>query len=148
VIALLATLLLAPLYDVQLVPAGEDSVPVALAGSKVLGNSARGPWIWDGGASVRYLFPGESRQLIAMGFNERGDVVGYELSGKQKRAFVQGMARSLFRERSAPTSAWGSESPAEAGSPATRPRAEGSTIRSCTRTAACATSARSAATRP
>jgi len=37
---------------------------------------------------VRYLFPGDSRQLIAMGFNERGDVVGYEISGTQKRAFV------------------------------------------------------------
>ena len=68
-IALLATLLLAPIYDVQRVPAGEDSAPVALAGSKVLGNSAQGPWIWDGGASVRYLFPDDSRQLIAMGFN-------------------------------------------------------------------------------
>ena len=95
-IALLATLLLAPLYDVQRVPAGEDSVPVALAGSKVLGNSARGPWIWDGGASVRYLFPGDSRQLIAMGFNERGDVVGYELSGKQKRAFVHANGTLTF----------------------------------------------------
>jgi probable HAF family extracellular repeat protein len=84
----LALLLLAPLYDVKQVPAGEDSAPVALSGSKVLGNSARGPWIWDGGATVRYLFPGDSRQLVAMGFNARGDVVGYELSGNQKQAFV------------------------------------------------------------
>jgi len=87
-IALVAALLLAPLYDVEQVPAGEDSVPVALAGSKVLGNSASGPWIWEGGASVRLLFPGDPRQLVAKGFNERGDVVGYEVSGTQKRAFV------------------------------------------------------------
>lgn len=87
-IALIAILLAAPLYDVQRVPAGEDSAPVALREGKVLGNSARGPWIWDGGASVRYLFPGDTRQLVAMGFNASGDVVGYEVVGRQKRAFV------------------------------------------------------------
>jgi len=87
-IALLLTLVLAPLYDVQLVPAGEDSAPVALSGGRVLGNSARGPWIWEGGATVRYLFPGDPRQLVAMGFNARGDVVGYEGSGASRRAFV------------------------------------------------------------
>jgi probable HAF family extracellular repeat protein len=87
-IALIAALLLAPLYDVHEIPAGEDSVPVALAGSSVLGNSAQGPWIWEGGASVRYLFPGDTRQLVAGGFNARGDVVGAELSDNQKRAFV------------------------------------------------------------
>jgi probable HAF family extracellular repeat protein len=87
-IALAAVLLLAPLYEVQAVPAGEDSVPVALAGSKVLGNSDRGPWIWEGGTAVRYLFPGETHTLVAMGFNGRGDVVGYELSGNRKQAFV------------------------------------------------------------
>ena len=87
-IALLLTLAAAPLYDVRQVPAGEDSVPVALAGSKVLGNSARGPWIWEGGTSVRYLLPGDSRQLVVQGFNASGDVTGYELSGTEKRAFV------------------------------------------------------------
>ena len=87
-IALVAALLLAPLYDVQVLPAREDSIPVALAGSRVLGNSDRGPWIWEGGDSFRYLFPADARQLVAMGFNARGDVVGYELSGTQKRAFL------------------------------------------------------------
>ena len=87
-IALVAALLLAPLYDFREIPAGEDSAPVALGGSNVLGNSARGPWIWEGGAAVRYLFPGDTRQLVAIGFNARGDVVGYELAGNQKRAFV------------------------------------------------------------
>ncbi len=87
-IALLLTLVLAPLYDVQLVPAGQDSAPVALNGSRVLGNSASGPWIWEGGATVRYLFPGDTRQLVATGFNARGDVVGYEGSGASRRAFV------------------------------------------------------------
>jgi probable HAF family extracellular repeat protein len=87
-IALIAMLLATPLYDVRGVPAGEDSAPVALRGSKVLGNSGRGPWMWEGGPSVRYLFPGDTRQLVAMGFNASGDVVGYELVAEQKRAFV------------------------------------------------------------
>ena len=87
-IALLVALVAAPLYDVRQVPAGEDSAPVALAGSKVLGNSARGPWIWEGGDSVRYLFPGDTRTLVAVGLNANGDVTGYEVSGTQKRAFV------------------------------------------------------------
>jgi probable HAF family extracellular repeat protein len=95
-IALVAALILAPLYEVRQVPAGEDSVPVALAGGNVLGNSARGPWIWEGGASVRYLFPGDTRELIAIGFNARGDVVGYELSGNQKRAFVHANGALTF----------------------------------------------------
>jgi probable HAF family extracellular repeat protein len=37
---------------------------------------------------VRYLFPGDTRQLVATGFNARGDVVGYEGSGSSRRAFV------------------------------------------------------------
>ena len=86
-IALIAALLAAPLYSVEQVSAGEDGAPVALSGSRVLGNSAGGPWIWEGGA-LRYLFPGDSRRLVAMGFNARGDVVGQEIVGAQKRAFV------------------------------------------------------------
>jgi len=148
VIALLATLLLAPLYDVQRVPAGEESVPVALAGSRVLGSSSRGPWIWDGGPSVRYLFPDDSRQLIAMGFNQRGDVVGYELSGTQKRAFVYANDALTFPGTLGGGFSMASESPTDDGSPATPKPAEARTIRSCTKTAARATSARSAATRP
>jgi len=96
IVALVLAVLAAPLYDVQPVPAGEDSAPVALAGKKVLGNSARGPWIWEGGSAVRYLFPGDSRTLVATGLNAKGDVVGYELSGTQKRAFLSSAGTLTF----------------------------------------------------
>ncbi|HZA50231.1 MAG TPA: hypothetical protein VE549_05790, partial [Myxococcaceae bacterium] len=67
-----------PRYAVTPIPAGEDSAPVALDGEgRVLGNSDRGPWIWDG--AFRLLFPGDSdaRRFVALGFNAGGDVVGH-----------------------------------------------------------------------
>jgi probable HAF family extracellular repeat protein len=66
-----------PRYTVTAIPAGEDSAPIALdAQGRVLGNSERGPWIWDG--ALRMLFPGDSNanRYFAFGFNSRGDVVG------------------------------------------------------------------------
>jgi|GEM_PF-1963368 len=80
----------APRYSVQRVLAGEDSAPMALdAQGRVLGNSDRGPWIWDGG--FRLLLPDEpeARRFVAMGFNPAGDVVGYwNFPDGTKRAFL------------------------------------------------------------
>lgn len=77
-------------YSIRPVVAGEDSAPMALDGrGRVLGNSDRGPWIWDG--ELRWLFPDDpdARRFAATGFNERGDVVGYQMqSGGTRRAFL------------------------------------------------------------
>jgi probable HAF family extracellular repeat protein len=77
----------APHYDVLQVPAPEDGSPVALSNGRVLGNSAaNGPWIYDG--SMHFLLPGDARNPVALGFNARGDVVGYFAAGGVRRAFV------------------------------------------------------------
>lgn len=71
-------------YDLSLVPSGDDTAPVALdARGRVLGNSPRGPWIWDGA-----LHPIGTSALHATGFNPSGDVVGYTGKGSGRSAFV------------------------------------------------------------
>jgi len=88
-----------PKYAVTPIPAGEDSTPIALdENGRVLGNSERGPWIWDG--SLRMLFPQapDAARYVAQGFNSRGDVVGYhQASNGTKRAFLLsgGVVREL-----------------------------------------------------
>ncbi|MGC4114808.1 MAG: hypothetical protein QM765_09395 [Myxococcales bacterium] len=81
----------APLYDVVEVPGPVDGGAVAMDRTgKVLGNSAQGPWIWDGDATVRYVLPGGSWKTVATGFNSKGEVVGYEEAapGQPPRAFL------------------------------------------------------------
>lgn len=88
-----------PRYALTPIPAGEDSTPIALdENGRVLGNSERGPWIWDG--SLRMLFPQEAdaARYVAQGFNSRGDVVGYyQFPDGTKRAFLLsgGLVRSF-----------------------------------------------------
>lgn len=79
-----------PRYALTPIPAGEDSTPIALdENGRVLGNSERGPWIWDG--TLRMLFPQEpeAARYVAQGFNSQGDVVGYyQSTDGMKRAFL------------------------------------------------------------
>jgi probable HAF family extracellular repeat protein len=84
-----------PRYAITPIPAGEDSAPIALDESgRVLGNSARGPWIWDG--QLHLLLPHEANpgRYVAQGFNSRGDVVGYEQlpNGTKKAVLLSGSA--------------------------------------------------------
>jgi probable HAF family extracellular repeat protein len=82
-----------PRYQVtQLAPVvGEDGRPAAMnEAGQVVGNSPSGPWVFDSRTNtVRRLFgPGETRRFIANGIAANGDVVGYELRGSIRRAFL------------------------------------------------------------
>jgi len=88
VIALLATLLLAPIYDVQRVLRPRTAPRLRSREAKSWGTPRKGPGSGMG-ASVRHLFPDDSRQLIAMD----------SISGRRGRLRALGYAEARFRLR-------------------------------------------------